>query len=268
MATNTANFFSSKSLRALYVIWYREILLYWRNKIKVFTSIFLPVLIAVAFGTGLGSILEFRHLPYNFSQFLYPGILGLSISVMSITSTLSIVWDREYGFLREILVAPVSRSVIAWGKILGASTVALIEGILLLFTAPYFNLVLSPLQIGETFLVIIIFTLGVAGLGVFLTSFVSRTESFSLLLQLFIAPMSFLSGGFFPLNSLPLWLQNLARFNPLAYGIDALRWTILSGNLSASQISTFTLHSLPSCIIALLIFDFIIILLAFRAFKK
>jgi len=135
----------NKKLQTLYIIWYREVLIYLRNSLKFFTSIFLPILILIFLGTGLKTIFPTPVLHYDFAQFFFPGILGLSISVMAISSTMSIVWDREFGFLKEILVSPISRSYIALGKILGATTTALLQGSLILLTTPYLGINFSIL---------------------------------------------------------------------------------------------------------------------------
>lgn len=258
----------SVRLKSLYIIWYREILLYSRNRIKVFTSVFLPLLLILFFGTGFKTLFPPTILPYDFSQFFYPGMVALATAVMAMSSTLSIVWDREFGFLREILVSPVPRSNIVLGKVLGATTVALIQGILLLFAAPYLNLELQTIDFIKTIGFLFVFTLGAASLGIFFASSLRKTESFSILLQIIIAPMSFLSGAFFPLNNLPLWIKNLANFNPFSYGVDGLRHLILSSTLQKEQILLFTLHSLKNSFFFLLIFDFIILFLSIKRFKR
>lgn len=258
----------SVRLKSLYIIWYREILIYWRNRIKVFTSVFLPLLLIIFFGTGFKALFPTTILPYDFSQFFYPGIIALGTAVMAMSSTLSIVWDREFGFLREILVSPVPRSNIVLGKILGATTVALIQGALLLLAAPYLSLELRFIDFLQTIVFLFIFNSGVAALGVFFASGIKKTESFSILLQIIIAPMSFLSGAFFPLNNLPLWIKNLANFNPFSYGADGLRWLVLSASLTKEQILLFTLHSLKNSVIFLLLFDFVIFFLAIKRFKR
>ncbi len=255
-------------IKSLYIIWYREILIYWRNKIKVFTSIFLPIILVIFFSTGFKAIFPNTSLDYDYGQFLYTGILVLSTAVMAMTSTLSIVWDREFGFLREILVSPVPRSNIALGKILGASTVALIQGSLLLLVAPYLGLSLKLIDFLSALVFLFIFTIGVAALGVYFAAGIRKTESFSILLQTIIAPMSFLSGAFYPLNNLPLWVKQLANFNPFSYGTDGLRWIILSPNLLKEQIILFALHNLKNSILFLLIYDFLILFLALKRFKR
>lgn len=185
------------NLFPIYIIWYREILLYLRNHLKLFTSFFVPILILVFFGTGLKAFLPQNLLHYDFVQFFFPGILSLSCLVMVMSSTISVVWDKEFGFLKEILVAPIERWQIALGKILGATTTAVIEGALILFSAPYFGFPFSWALYFQALGIIFLFSYGVGGLGLFFASRISRMESFSILTQLIIAPLVFLSGALF-----------------------------------------------------------------------
>lgn len=258
----------SKKLQAFYVIWYREVLIYLRNSLKFFTSIFLPLLILVFFGTGLKAIFTASVFHYDFEQFLFPGILTLSVSVMAISSTMSIVWDREFGFLKEIFVSPISRNYIALGKILGAATTALLQGTLILLTMPYLGIHFNQMTFLKTILVIFLIGYGMAALGIFFASRLKKIESFSILSQIIIAPMAFLSGAFFPLKNAPVWMTVLARYNPLTYGVDALRWVILSHSLPAEEIMLMTTHSLTYCVIFLLIFNVAITILGMRMFKR
>jgi len=196
----------NKKLQTLYVIWYREVLIYLRNTLKFFTSIFLPLLILLFFGTGLKTALH-----YDFSQFFFPGILCLSVSIMAISSTMSIVWDREFGFLKEILVSPISRSYIALGKILGATTTALLQGTLILLTMPYLGIHFNIPSFIQIILVIFLIGYGMSALGIFFASRLKKMESFSILSQIIIAPMAFLSGAFFPLKNVPSWMITIAH---------------------------------------------------------
>ena len=258
----------NKKLQTLYVIWYREVLIYLRNSLKFFTSIFLPILILIFLGTGLKTIFPTPVLHYDFAQFFFPGILGLSISVMAISSTMSIVWDREFGFLKEILVSPISRSYIALGKILGATTTALLQGALILLTTPYLGINFNIPLFLKVMLVIFLIGYGMAALGIFFASRLKRIESFSILSQIIIAPMAFLSGAFFPLKNVPSWMITIAHYNPLAYSVDALRWVVLSKSLDYEEILLMTTHSLPVCLTFLLAFNIIITFLSIRVFKK
>lgn len=258
----------NKKLQTLYVIWYREVLIYLRNSLKFFTSIFLPLLILVFFGLGLKTIFPTSVLHYDFVQFFFPGILGLSITIMAISSTMSIVWDREFGFLKEILVSPTSRSSIALGKILGATTTALLQGALILLTTPYLGINFDIPLFVKVMLVIFLVSYGMAALGIFFASRLKRIESFSILSQIIFAPMAFLSGAFFPLKNVPAWMMTIAHYNPLAYGIDALRWTVLSKSLGPEEIMLMTSHSLPLCLFFLLVFNIVMTFLSIRVFKK
>ncbi|MGB9681341.1 MAG: ABC transporter permease [Minisyncoccia bacterium] len=252
----------------LYIIWYREILLYIRNSLKFFTSIFAPILILVFLGTGLKTVFSVDLLNYDFVQFFFPGILGLSCIVMVLSSTISVVWDKEFGFLKELLVAPVKRYQIAFGKVLGATTTALIEGLLILLIAPYVGINISWEILLQSLGVIFLLCYGVGCFGLFLASRLSRVESFSILTQLVIAPMVFLSGAFYSLKNLPSWMIQIAHYNPLAYGIDALRWSILSLTFPAESLFNLTLFSFSQAITFLIVFDLIISLLALRVFYR
>lgn len=252
----------------LFIIWYREILLYFRNSLKFFTSIFAPILILIFLGTGLKTIFPVDLLNYDFVQFFFPGILGLSCVVMVLSSTISIVWDKEFGFLKEMLVAPVKRYQIAFGKILGATTTALIEGFLILLIAPYLGINLSVKVLLESLGIIFLLSYGVGCLGIFLASRLSRVESFSILTQLVIAPMVFLSGAFYSLKNLPLWMIKIAHYNPLAYGIDSLRWSLLSLTFSPEILFDLTLFSFKRTLVFLVIFDILFSLFSLRVFNK
>lgn len=258
----------NKKLQTLYVIWYREVLIYLRNSLKFFTSIFLPLLILIFFGTGLKTIFPAPVLHYDFVQFFFPGILGLSVSIMAISSTMSIVWDREFGFLKEILVSPISRSYIALGKILGATTTALLQGTLILLTMPYLGINFDIPSFIRIIFVIFLIGYGMAALGIFFASRLKKIESFSILSQIIIAPMAFLSGAFFPLKNVPSWMAMIANYNPLAYSVDALRWVVLSKSLNNEEILLMTTHSLTVCLLFLIAFNIVITILSVRVFKK
>lgn len=256
------------NLVGVYIIWYREVLIYVRNKVKFFTSIFFPLLLLIFFGTGLENIFSITNLSYGFKEFFFPGIIGASVVTLAITSTMSVVWDREFGFLKEILVSPISRISIALGKILGATTAALIEGILLLLTAPFLGFDFTlPLYLINFFIIFVV-ALGMSSLGLIIASRIRKTESFNVILQIFIAPMIFLSGAFFPLNNGPSWMLKLASYNPLAYGINALRWAMLSSTVSYEAIKKITTTNFAVSFTNCILFDIIITLIAIYFFRK
>ncbi|MBP8617629.1 MAG: Inner membrane transport permease YbhR [Parcubacteria group bacterium ADurb.Bin305] len=254
-------------LYSLYAIWYREILIYLRNSIKVFTSIFLPILLVFFFSAGFQSFFAQSNFSYNFKEFFFSGILALGTAVVTMTSTLSIVWDKEFGFLREILVSPVPRSNIALGKILGAVTTSLIQGGILLALSSWIGIEMNLLIFIKTFIFICIFNIGVGALSVLIASSIQKTESFSIVLQVLIAPMSFLSGALFPLTQLPQWLMRFLYINPFTYGVDGVRWLMLANTLPQKTIAEITFFNFHQCCAFLILFDALMIILAVRKLR-
>ncbi len=255
-------------LRPIYVLWYREILLYLRNRLRLFTSLFLPVFILLVFGSGLKYLASAIMPGYDFFHFFYPGIVVLSTMAIALMSTMSIVWDREFGFLREILVSPVPRTDIAIGKILGASTTALFQGLMLLAIAPFLGIRFSGSSLIWAIFVIFLIALVSAGIGLFLGSRVRRMETISVLSQIVIAPLAFLSGAFFPLSNMPFWLSLIARLDPLTYGVDALRFVVLQLARNPLKLSQIIAHPFFINIVALFLFAYLTVFISAMAFKR
>jgi ABC-2 type transport system permease protein len=187
------------------------------------------VLFLFVLGTGLSSLAGHGLPPgISFKTFVYPGVLAMSVLFTAIFSAGSIVWDREFGFLREMLVAPVSRSAIVLGKCLGGATVATLQGIVILALAgaagvPY-NPVLFLTVIGE--LLLLSFTL--TAFGVMMAARITQMQAFMALTQMLVMPLFFLSGALYPLNGLPAWLTVLTRFDPLTYIVSPMRHAVFS----------------------------------------
>jgi ABC-2 type transport system permease protein len=228
-------------LRAVSIVWRRELIRFRTDRLRAITSLVQPVLFLFVLGTGL-SRLASRGLPagVDFRTFIYPGVLAMSVLFTSIFSAASIVWDREFGFLREMLVAPVRRWAIVVGKCLGGATVATFQGIIFLALAgvahvPYNPLLLLTL-VGE--LLLLSFTL--TALGVMMAARIKQIQAFMALTQLFVLPLFFLSGALYPLNGLPAWLTVLTRIDPLTYIVDPMRSAVF-GHLSVSPLAVQTL---------------------------
>jgi len=220
-------------LRAVSIVWRRELIRFRTDRLRAVTSLVQPVLFLFILGTGL-SRLAGRGLPsgVDFQTFIYPGVLAMSVLFTSIFSAASIVWDREFGFLREMLVAPVRRWAIVIGKCLGGATVATFQGIIFLALAgvahvPY-DPVLMLTLVGE--LLLLSFTL--TAFGVMMAARIKQIQAFMALTQLFVLPLFFLSGALYPLNGLPAWLTLLTRIDPLTYIVDPMRHAVFS-HLSA-----------------------------------
>jgi len=224
------------TLRAIYIIWYRDVLRYSRDRLRLLASLAQPLLFLLIFGTGLSSSLRgigggLGGAPsINYVQFIYPGIIGMAVLFTSIFSAMSIVWDREFGFLKEVLVAPIDRSAIAIGKALGGSTQAMVQGILLLVLAPIVGVTLTPLAVIELIPLIFVLAFALTTLGVVLAAGIKSMQGFQAVINFLMMPIFFLSGALFPLGNLPWWMTGLTRIDPAAYGIDPLRRVILGAS--------------------------------------
>ena len=214
-------------LRAVSIVWRRELIRFRSDRLRAITSLVQPVLFLFVLGTGL-SRLASRGLPVgvDFRTFIYPGVLAMSVLFTAIFSAASIVWDREFGFLREMLVAPVRRWAIVIGKCLGGATVATFQGLIFLALAgvahvPYDPVLLLTL-VGE--LLLLSFTL--TAFGVMMAARIKQIQAFMALTQLFVLPLFFLSGALYPLNGLPAWLTVLTRIDPLTYIVDPMRHAV------------------------------------------
>jgi ABC-2 type transport system permease protein len=214
-------------LRAVSIVWRRELIRFRSDRLRAVNPLVQPVLFLFILGTGL-SRLAGRGLPsgVDFQTFIYPGVLAMSVLFTAIFSAASIVWDREFGFLREMLVAPVRRWAIVIGKCLGGATVATFQGLIFLALAgvahvPYDPVLLLTL-VGE--LLLLSFTL--TAFGVMMAARIKQIQAFMALTQLFVLPLFFLSGALYPLNGLPAWLTVLTRVDPLTYVVDPMRQAV------------------------------------------
>ena len=216
-------------LRATSIVWRRELIRFRRDRLRAVTALIQPVLFLFILGTGLSSLAKGGMPPgVNFKTFIYPGVVAMSVLFTAIFSAASIVWDREFGFLREMLVAPVSRSAIVIGKCLGGATIATFQGILMLVLAgladvPY-NPVLLITLVGE--LLLLAFTL--TAFGVMMAARITQFQAFMALTQMLVMPLFFLSGALYPLTGLPGWLSVLTRIDPLTYVVGPMRHAVVA----------------------------------------
>jgi ABC-2 type transport system permease protein len=218
-----------QDLRAISIVWRRELIRFRSDRLRAFSSLVQPVLFLLVLGTGLSSLAS-RGLPagIDFKTYIYPGVLAMSVLFTSLFSAASIVWDREFGFLREMLVAPVSRSAIVIGKCLGGATVATLQGMVILALAGVAHVPYDPVLfltlIGE--LLLLSFTL--TAFGVMMAARIKQIQAFMALTQMLVMPLFFLSGALYPLNGLPGWLTVLTRLDPLTYIVDPMRHAVFS----------------------------------------
>ncbi|MEX2546214.1 MAG: ABC transporter permease [Chloroflexota bacterium] len=216
--------------RGTWVVAYREMLRFVSERSRIISSLAFPVLFLVIFGAGFGNVIGSLSPGVNFLQFMYPGVVAMTVLTSSLFAGVSVVWDREFGFLKEILVAPIGRTGIVLGKAIGATITALLQVGIMLVLAPILGVPLTPAIILELVPMVIILSLGLSGLGILLATFMTSQQGFQLLIQLLIFPLIFLAGVFFPVNNVPVWLEVISKINPLTYGVDAIRQIFLGSN--------------------------------------
>ena len=215
------------NLRGVSIIWYRDILRFWRDKLRMIGAILLPLLFLFVFGSGFSGMMGILSPGVNFTQFMFPGIIGMTVFMSSFMAGMSVVWDREFGFLKEVLVAPISRASVAVGKTLGAATVALIQGMVILLFAPLINVSLSAGTVLMLMPLMFLLAIVMGSFGVFLATRIKTMEAFQAVTQMLMLPMLFLSGVFFPLQGAPTWMTILTKINPVTYGVTPIRQVML-----------------------------------------
>lgn len=215
-------------MKVIGILWLRQLKRYFRSKARMLGSLGQPILFLVALGFGFGPIFE-KAGGGNYLQFLAPGIIAMSILFTATFMGIEVIWDRQFGFLKETLVAPVPRWKIMLGRTLGGATVAVMQGFIVLLISLIFGLQISnwfmlPLALLFMFLIAILFT----AVGTAIACLIDDMHGFQLIINFLIMPLFFLSGALFPLTGLPSAVMFIARLNPLSYGVDGLRETLVN----------------------------------------
>lgn len=213
--------------RGTWVVSYRELLRFVNERSRIVSSLAFPLLFLVIFGAGFANVIGTVAPGVDFIQFMYPGIIAMTVLTSSLFAGVSVVWDREYGFLREIMVAPIGRSGIVLGKAIGATVTALLQVVIMLVLAPIVGVTLTPAILVGLIPIVAILALALSGLGILIATFMTSQQGFQLVIQLLIFPLIFLAGVFFPVNDVPQWLAVVSKLNPLTYGVDAIRQIFL-----------------------------------------
>ncbi len=227
--------------RAVKIVWQRELIRFSRDRLRIVTSLFQPVLFLFVLGGGLSRVAAAGTEGVDLRTFMFPGALAMAVLFTAIFSAASVVWDREYGFLREMLVAPVRRGSIVVGKCLGGATVASVQGVIVIAMAP---LVDVPYRAGMILALVglqllLAFTITAAGLMA--AARITQMQSFMALTQMLLMPLLFLSGALFPVTGLPQWLEILNRLDPLTYIVDPIRHVVFA-QLDISEAARQTLN--------------------------
>jgi ABC-2 type transport system permease protein len=247
-------------IRGIYTLWLREVKRYLRDRARIVSSFVQPMLWLVIFGSGIRFSGTIGNLTYQ--EYIFPGIVGQTLLFTSMFMGISVIWDREFGFLKEILVAPVSRLSVFLGKMFGDSTDAVIQGIIVFVLGALLGIQLAPLTFLAALPTMILVTFGLVGIGLTVASFIESLESFGVIQSFINLPLFFLSGALFPIRGdVPNWLQIASTFNPLTYGVDALRTIILG---SAWQ----PLHPLYFNLLVVCGFDIVMMTIGTLAFSR
>ncbi|MEM5771810.1 MAG: ABC transporter permease [Candidatus Aenigmatarchaeota archaeon] len=211
-------------LEAIYWILKRELIRFWRDRSRVISSFIQPMLFLLVLGSGF-SFLKIGDT--NYQIFLFPGVVAISLVGISIATGISVIWDREFGVLKEILVAPISRFSIFLGKALSGCLMALIQGFIVILLGIFLSIPINLDVLLISISLMILISLSLVSIGLIIASLIDTIESFGVIMNFLVFPMIFLSGAFYPLAQAPNWLRIISYLNPLTYGVDALRYVII-----------------------------------------
>jgi ABC-2 type transport system permease protein len=223
-------------LRAIKIVWRRELIRFRADKLRMVTSLIQPLLFLFVLGAGLQRLSSAGTHGVDLKTFIYPGILCISVMFTAMFSAASIVWDREFGFLREMMVAPVRRSSIVIGKCLGGATVASLQGVIIICLAGLVHVPYNPVLILGVFGLQLLLAFTVTAFGIMVAVRIKQMQSFMGVMQMIVMPMFFISGALFPASGLPGWLTVLNRLDPLTYAVDPMRRLVFD-HLSISPLA-------------------------------
>lgn len=216
----------ARFLSGAYIIWLRDLKRLIKDKHQFYGSLARPILWLVFLGAGLKPVFSGVG-GVDYIQYIFPGIVTMSLIFSAMWSGISVVWDREFGFLKEILIAPIPRTSIIAGKVMGGATQAMVQGMITVFFAPIVGVKLNPLMLIYLFGVMLIISVSLSSLGIVIASRIYSYEGFGTISNFIIMPLFFLSGAIYPIQTLPTWLKVIVCLNPVTYGVDLMRGVVL-----------------------------------------
>jgi ABC-2 type transport system permease protein len=229
-------------VRAVRIVWRRDLIRFASDRTRIVTSLVQPLLFLFVLGSGLQTLAAASTDGVDLKTFIFPGVLCMALVFSAIVTAASLVMDREFGFLREMMVAPVRRSSILVGKCLGGATVATLQGAIMLVLAGFVDVPYDPMLLLGLFGLLLLLAFTVTAFGVMVATRIKQLQSFTAVMQMLVMPMFFLSGALYPVSGLPAWLEVLNRLNPLTYAVDPMR-RLLFGYLDISDAAQRTLDS-------------------------
>jgi ABC-2 type transport system permease protein len=228
-------------LRAVRVVWQRELIRFGQDRIRIVAALVQPVLFLFVLGTGLQSITRASTGGVSLRTFMFPGVLATSVLFTAMFSAVSIVWDREFGFLREMLVAPVRRGSILVGKCLGGATVATLQGLLVLVLAPLVDISYDAVMLLKLIAIMFMLAFSLTAFGLVIAARIQQIQTVMGVMQVLLLPLAFLSGSLYPISNLPTWMAVVVRLNPLTYAVHLARDAVFE-TLSASPAAKTSLN--------------------------
>jgi ABC-2 type transport system permease protein len=218
----------AQDVRSIRVVMAREWIRFRQDKIRIVSALVQPVLFIFVLGTGLSSLTSDQIEGVDLRTFMFPGVLATSVLFTAVFSAMSIVWDREFGFLREMLVAPVRRGSIIIGKALGGALVATLQGMLVLVFAGFVDVPYHPVMILTLAFQVFLLSFTLCAMGLVIAARIQQMQTLMGIMQMVLLPLSFLSGALYPINNLPNWLHTLVLLNPVTYAVQPVRTTVFS----------------------------------------
>jgi ABC-2 type transport system permease protein len=210
-------------LRAMKIVWKRDLIRFANDRLRIVTALVQPLLFLFVLGSGLQQLSSASTHGIDLKTFIYPGILCIAVMFTAMFSAASIVWDREFGFMREMMVAPVRRSSIVIGKCLGGATVASLQGVIMIALAGAVHVPYHPSLLLGIFALQLLLAFAMTAFGVMVAARIKQMQSFMGVMQMVVMPMFFISGALYPVSNLPTWLAVLNRIDPLTYAVDPMR---------------------------------------------
>lgn len=245
-------------MNTIYILWLRQVKRYFRSRARMIGSLAQPLLFFLALGFGFGPIYTEAG-GGDYIQFLAPGVIAMTVMFASVFSGIDLIWDKQFGFLKETLVAPVSRTKILFGRTLGAATTAMIQGVFVFVLTMLFGFVPeSILLLPFAFIFMMLIAFFFTALGTALASKVSDMQAFPMIMNFLVMPSFFLSGALFPLENFPPSIQMITYANPLSYGVDGIRWAMTGVSVFGPAMD----------VVVLLVFIFVVMGIGVRLFKQ
>ncbi|WP_226037247.1 ABC transporter permease [Aquibacillus saliphilus] len=223
-------------MEGVIAIWQRDVIKFFRDRARLIGSFAMPFMFLILFGSGMSGAMSSMIggaesagplADFDFVEFMFPGIIGMTVFNTAIFSAMSVVQDREFGYMREILVSPMSRVSIAIGKVLGGSTVALFQGLMMLIFVPFIGVTITFSMVLQLIPVMFLVAFALSAIGLLIATTLKTSQGFQMVIQILIFPMLFLSGALFPLSGMPTWMNFLVKINPLTYSVDMFKKIIL-----------------------------------------